>query len=124
MIDMRPAAERMSRLVTSVAEGQFDRPTPCPEARLGDLIDHVGSLTVAFTAAARKESGDRTGPAPTPRAANLEPGWRERISRDLIALAGAWREPGAWDGLTTAGGIDLPAEVAGLVVLNELFTTT
>jgi uncharacterized protein (TIGR03086 family) len=120
MIDIRPAAERMTSLVVSVTEDRFDAPTPCPEAALGDLIDHVGSLTLAFTAAARKHGGERTGPPPPPSAANLEAGWRERISRDLIGLADAWRQLDAWHGLTTAGGVDLPAEVAGLVALNEL----
>jgi uncharacterized protein (TIGR03086 family) len=117
MIDIGPAAERMAKLVASVADDQLDAPTPCAPSRLGDLIDHVGSLTVAFTGSAH---GEATAPPPEPSAANLEAGWRERISRDLAALADAWREPGAWEGFVTAGGFDMPAEVAGLVVLDEL----
>lgn len=120
MIDIGPAAGRMRRLVTSVADDQLDDPTPCPDMRLGDLLDHVGSLTLAFTAAARKEGGGRTGPPPEPSAAHLTAGWRERISHDLAALAAAWQQPDAWDGFTSAGGIDMPAEVAGLVALDEL----
>jgi uncharacterized protein (TIGR03086 family) len=52
--------------------------------------------------------------------ANLEDGWRARISRDLLVLADAWREPQAWEGSTVAGGIELPADVVGLVALDEL----
>ena len=52
-----------------------------------------------FAAAARKESEGRTSPPPPPSGANLEAGWRERISRDLLALADAWRDPQAWDGI-------------------------
>jgi uncharacterized protein (TIGR03086 family) len=120
MIDIRPAADRTANVVTSVADEQLDLPTPCPDARLGDLIDHVGSLSRAFLASARKQAGDRAGPPPSPSAANLAPGWRDQISGDLRAVADAWREPEAWEGFTNAGGIELPAEVAGLVVLDEL----
>jgi uncharacterized protein (TIGR03086 family) len=114
MIDIRPAADRTAMLVTSVADEQLDLPTPCPDTRLGDLIDHVGSLSRAFLASARKEAGDRNGPPPAPDAANLGPGWRDQIAGDLHALAAAWQQPEAWEGLTKAGGIDLPAQVAGL----------
>lgn len=120
MIDIRPAADRTALLVTSVADEQLDLPTPCPDTRLGDLIDHVGSLSRAFLASARKEAGDRDGPPPAPNAANLGPGWRDEIAGDLHALAAAWQQPEAWEGFTKAGGIDLPGEVAGLVVLDEL----
>ena len=120
MIDLQPAADRTANLVTSVADEQLDLPTPCPDSRLGDLLDHVGSLSRAFLASARKQVGDGNGPPPPPSAANLGPGWRDQIAGDLHALAAAWQEPEAWEGFTNAGGIDLPAEVAGLVVLDEL----
>jgi uncharacterized protein (TIGR03086 family) len=120
MIDLRPASERTAKLVTAVADEQLDLPTPCPDSRLGDLLDHVGSFSRAFLASARKQVGDGRGPPPAPSAANLGPGWRDHIAGDLHALADAWQEPQAWEGFTNAGGIDLPAEVAGLVVLDEL----
>jgi uncharacterized protein (TIGR03086 family) len=120
VIDLRPAADRTATLVIAVADEQLDLPTPCPDSRLGDLLDHVGSLSRAFLASARKQVGDGSGPPPPPSAANLGPGWRDLIAGDLHALADAWREPEAWEGFTNAGGIDLPAEVAGLVVLDEL----
>lgn len=117
MFDLGPAAERMAKLVASVGDDQLDAPTPLPAARLGDLMDHVGTLTVKFTATAR---GEPTEAPPRPSASNLEAGWRERVSRDLAALADAWRDPGAWKGFVTAGGFDMPAEVAALVTLDEL----
>jgi uncharacterized protein (TIGR03086 family) len=117
MIDFGPSTERMARLVASVADDQLDAPTPLPATSLGDLIDHVSTFTVAFTATAH---GERTDPPPTPSVARLGEGWRERIERELAALADAWREPAAWEGFVTAGGFDMPAEVAGLVVLDEL----
>jgi uncharacterized protein (TIGR03086 family) len=117
MIDLGPAADRVAKLVASVGDDQLDAPTPLPRTSLGDLIDHVGTLTVAFTTTAR---GGRTDPPPAPSASNLEKDWRRRIADDLATLAEAWSDPGAWDGFVTAGGFDMPAEVAGLVTLNEL----
>ncbi len=119
MIDISPAIDRMASLLASVSEDQFDQPTPCPEARVGDLIDHVGTFAKAFTAVARKDSGG-SGPPPRPSAANLEAAWQDRIARDLETLAGAWRQAAAWEGTTTIGGNEMPAQVAALVVLDEL----
>jgi len=38
----------------------------------------------------------------------------------LDALAHAWSEPSAWQGLTEVGGNTLPGEVTGLVALDEV----
>jgi uncharacterized protein (TIGR03086 family) len=119
MIDIGPAADRMTNLLASVSEDQFDRPTPCPDIKVGDLVDHVGALTAGFTAVARK-TVDGTEAPPRPDAANLEVGWRDRLTRDLATLADAWRDPAAWEGMTSAAGVPLPGPVAGLVALDEL----
>ena len=119
MIDLGPATSRMAQLVASIDDEQLGAPTPCPNTSLGDLVDHIGSLTKGFTLVARKESGSSTGPT-APDATNLEPGWRARVAGDLTSLAAAWRDPAAWDGMTKAAGIDLPGEIAGLVALDEL----
>ena len=120
MIDLGPAAKRTAGLVSAVADEQLDLPTPCPGSCVGDLIDHVGVFATRLAAAARKDSDGRTSPPPTPSGANLEADWRERLTRDLLALADAWRDPQAWEGSTVAGGNVRPAEVVGLVALDEL----
>ena len=120
VLDLGPAAEEMSALIAAVPDEMLGRPTPCPAYRLGDLIDHVGGLALAFTAAAAKDRGPLTG-APRPGdAARLSEDWRTRIPRNLSAMAAAWRDPAAWTGMTQAGGADLPGEVAGLAGLDEL----
>lgn len=120
MIDLHPATQRAIGVVTSVVDDQLSLRTPCPESSVGDLIDHVGVFAVRFAAAARKESDGPSSPPPRPSGTNLESGWRERISRDLAALADAWQDPEAWQGTTFAGGIEMPGEVVGLVALDEL----
>lgn len=118
--DLRPAADEMSALIAAVPDEMLGRATPCPAYRLGDLIDHVGGLALAFTAAAAKDRGPMTAGAPSGDAARLGEDWRTRIPRNLAAMAAAWQEPAAWTGLTQAGGADLPGEVAGLAALDEL----
>jgi uncharacterized protein (TIGR03086 family) len=119
MIDLHPPAQRMVIVVNSVEDAQLGLPTPCPAASVGDLIDHVGVFAERFRGAARKASTTPT-PVPPPSGANLETGWRARIARDLDALADAWQDPQAWDGTTFAGGREMPADIVGLVALDEL----
>jgi len=119
-VQLDPAASRLSVLVAAVPADALDAPTPCPKYAVGDLLDHIGGLAIAFAAAARKDRGDITAQAPSPDAARLEPAWREEIPRRLDALAEAWRNPDAWAGMTRVGGVDLPGEVAGIVALDEL----
>ena len=115
--DLRPAAERIARLVEGVPESALDAPTPCEEYTVGDLLDHVDGFALAFRAAAEKHPLDG---APSGDGANLPADWRTDIPARLRALGEAWRDPDAWTGMTAAGGVDLPGEVAGGVALDEL----
>jgi uncharacterized protein (TIGR03086 family) len=110
----------MAGLLAGVRDEQLGAPTPCPDYPLGGLIEHVGGLSVAFRAAAAKELGELTSQAPQPGASQLGPNWRTEIPHRLDELADAWRDPAAWTGMTQAGGVDLPGDVAGLVALDEL----
>lgn len=116
-IDLRPAAQRLAHLIGATADEALDRPTPCEKYTVGDLLDHVAGSVAAFTAAAAK---DPLPGGPSGDAANLGADWRTRIPANLSALAGAWDDPSAWTGMTAAGGVDLPGEVAGVIALDEL----
>ena len=118
--DLHGAAGRMARLLEAVPNGSLGAPTPCPDLSLGALIDHVGGFVTVFAASAKKEIGELTAPPPDPRADNLEPAWRARMTADLSALADAWDAPDAWEGMTQAGGQDLPGAMAGRIALDEL----
>jgi uncharacterized protein (TIGR03086 family) len=119
-IDLEPAARRTAAVVAAVTDDQLGRPTPCPEYTLGDLLEHVGGLAQAFTAAATKVGTEASSGGPAGDVSRLPADWRTRIPQDLLAMAEAWKDPQAWTGMTQAGGIDLPGEVAGLVALDEL----
>ena len=119
-VDLGPAARRLADLVANVKDDALLRPTPCPAYSLGDLIDHVGGLALAFAAAGRKERSAYTEMSGAGDASRLGADWRERIPRDLAVLAQTWAEPGAWTGMTRIAGDDSPAGVVGLVLADEL----
>jgi uncharacterized protein (TIGR03086 family) len=102
-----------------VADEDLERPTPCPSYAVGDLLDHIHGLGVAFAMVARKQTGPETEGAPGD-AANLADDWRTSIPVALADLAEAWAEPGADEGMTQAGGMDMPGEVARSVALAEV----
>jgi uncharacterized protein (TIGR03086 family) len=120
MLDLEPATRMLAELVTGVRDEQLAAPTPCSEASLGDLLDHVDGLSVAFTAAASKTAVEGGSQGPSADASRLGPDWRRRVPERLAALARAWHDEASWTGMTQAGGVDLPGDVAGVVALDEV----
>lgn len=120
MMDLVPAARQMAALLRGVGNDQLAAATPCEQSTLGDLVSHVDGASRAFTAAATKDLGPATAAPPPPDGGQLGSDWRTRIPAQLEALAAAWADPAAWQGTTEAGGVTLPADVAGRIALNEL----
>lgn len=118
--NLEPAARLLADLVARVDDGELASPTPCPAYAVGDLIEHVGTMALAFTAAANKDRSPYVEMQPAGDASRLADDWRGRIPRDLAALARAWQQPGAWAGMTRIAGMDSPAGMVGLVVADEL----
>ncbi|WP_037841224.1 TIGR03086 family metal-binding protein [Streptomyces sp. NRRL F-5126] len=121
MIDLGPACAGMRAVAGGVREEQLGGATPCTEYAVRELLAHVVGLSEGLAASARKERGPATDSAPGSTGLPvLQDGWRAALERHLGDLADAWRSPGAWDGWTRAGSVDLPARMAGFVTLNEL----
>ncbi|MFD7504823.1 TIGR03086 family metal-binding protein [Streptomyces sp. NPDC059850] len=116
-MDLGPAAARVTALLSGVSDDQLGSPTPCPAYSVGDLLDHFMGLAIGMRQAAEKAPGEDPGQG---RAGRLASDWREELPRRLDAMAAAWRDPAAWQGTTQAGGVTLPAEVMGIVALDEL----
>ena len=119
MLDLTPATGMLTQLVTDIGDDQLGAPTPCHGMTVADLLDHLDGLCLAFTAAAAKDGAIRNQ-APSVDGSRLGPDWRPRISGRLAGLASAWQDEAAWTGMTRAGGVDLPGEVAGRVAINEV----
>ncbi|CRK53935.1 conserved hypothetical protein [Rhodococcus sp. RD6.2] len=115
-IDLAPAATQVSRVAAGVRDDHLDLPTPCTQWPVSVLLSHLVALSEAFTAAAEKRPfpGDAATIPPLPS------GWRTRLESNLDALVAAWRAPAAWEGEASAGGVTMPAEVMGVVALDEL----
>ena len=120
MIDLEPATQALSQLVTNVRDDQLTAPTPCSETTLGGLLDHIDGLSQAFTAAAIKSGTEASNAGPSADASRLGTDWRERIPQRLAGLAAAWQDESSWSGMTRAGGQDVPSEIAGVIALNEV----
>lgn len=121
MLDLEPPARQLRKLLDGITDDQLVASTPCEGTTVGALLDHFLGLTRAFTNAARKEKGAMTGsPPPKPSGDHLPPDWRARLPQQLEDLVNAWRAPAAWEGTAEAGGVTLPAEAMGTVVLDEL----
>ncbi|MCP3819223.1 TIGR03086 family metal-binding protein [Streptomyces sp. A3M-1-3] len=120
MLDLAPATRQVAQLLDSLGADQLANPTPCPDYTVRDLLAHFVGLTAAFRDAATKELGPTTNTDPSASRPVLGDDWRTVLPRQLEELAAAWRALEAWQGMTQAGGVTLPAEVAGQVALNEL----
>ncbi|WBB67816.1 TIGR03086 family metal-binding protein [Micromonospora sp. WMMD812] len=118
--DLEPASRAIRSLVLGVTDDQLTLPTPCDGWLVGDLLDHLVGLTVAFRVAAEKAADAAPDGPPNPSMANLDPAWRAVLPAQLADLTAAWRKPSAWTGETAAGGVVLPAEIMGVVALDEL----
>ena len=119
MIDLTAACQRTADVLAKVSDDQLNGSTPCTNMRLDALVAHVGVLSVAFAAAARRDFGPMTDTPPTDDA-QLEDDWRTAYPQRLAELASAWQEPSAWEGMTRAGGVDFPGEVGGSIALAEV----
>ena len=114
--DLAPAAAEIGRLADGVTERQFADPTPCPGWSVAVMLNHLTGLSEAFTDGAHKKPRHDT-PEPT---ADLPGGWRDLLRSRLDGLVEAWRDPAAWSGEATVGGVTLPAELTAAVVADEL----
>src|SRR6186713_2641957 len=112
--DLAPAAKQIGRLADGVTERQFGDPTPCPDWPVAVLLNHLVGLTDAFTDGARK-TPRHDAPEPT---ADLPGGWRDLLGARLDGLVEAWRDPAAWSGEATVGGVTLPADLTAAVATD------
>ncbi|MCX5108414.1 TIGR03086 family metal-binding protein [Streptomyces sp. NBC_00378] len=119
-IDLEPAARQIVALLDGIDDQQLDGPTPCPDHAVRELLAHVAGLSTAFRDAARKDFGPTTDTPPDAGLPVLGDDWRETLPPLLDELVTAWRDPAARQGMTRAGSVDLPGEVALLVALDEL----
>jgi uncharacterized protein (TIGR03086 family) len=116
-IDLAPAADQLRRLAAGVTSGDMAGPTPCADWTVRQLVTHILELAVAFRAAADKAPLD-----PHEATADIDDdgAWRDELDARLDRLVSAWQRPEAWTGMAEAGGVTMPAELTGMVAVDEL----
>ena len=115
MIDLKPACEQMTELVSGTTNEQLAGPTPCIEYTVGDLIDHVDLVAQGATALALGSSE-----LPDTGYSHLEPDWRDTVTQHVRALGKAWDDPAVWEGMGNVPGSDLSNSMWGKIALTEL----
>jgi uncharacterized protein (TIGR03086 family) len=116
-IDLGPAAAATARVVAGIRDEQLTAPTPCEGTPVAGLLGHLTGLAYAFRMAAEKTPVDGTASTDP---AHLPADWRSYVPGQLDALAAAWRDPAAHEGMASAGGVEMPAEVMAVVALDEV----
>lgn len=119
MFDFKPATQEAARLLDGIGQEHLDSVTPCEKWPVVQVIDHLLGLSLAFTFGAQKKPLPVAGGAPEP-SSELPENWREELPRRLDALAEAWTDPAAWQGMTSVGGVEMPGVVCALVALDEV----
>jgi uncharacterized protein (TIGR03086 family) len=119
VLDLHPATREVARLLEGVTDDHLPAPSPS-DCDVATLLDHLMGLTLAFAWAADKSTPPGSSRPPSSSAANLDPDWRRALPGRLDVLADAWSKPSAWEGMTEAGGVTMPAEVTGVVALDEV----
>ncbi|GAA4937149.1 uncharacterized protein (TIGR03086 family) [Actinomycetospora succinea] len=115
MLDLGPAAREVSRVIGGIGDDDLDRPTPCGEWRVRDLVGHLLAFTAHFIRVARHEAAEAGGgPEDVPA------DWRAVLDGRLTELTAAWAEPSAWEGEGSAGGLTMPRADLGVVAVEEL----
>jgi uncharacterized protein (TIGR03086 family) len=116
MLDLRPATGELVRVLVGLRHEQLDAPTPCAGMSVRALLHHADGFATAFRLAAGKVVRE----SPVADSALLDPFWRVSLPKRLTALADAWDDSAAWTGSTSAAGVELPAEAAGLFAVDEV----
>jgi uncharacterized protein (TIGR03086 family) len=111
-LDLGAPASVMARLSAGVRKEQLGDPTPCEEIDVAGMLAHIIGFSVAFRDGAAKVEGPTTSTPPGPE--TLPDDWRDQLPLRVEELAEAWRDPSAWEGETTVGGVTQPApNIAG-----------
>lgn len=100
--------ETGERLIASVADGQWELPTPCSEWTVAQLVNHMGFTMRTLGAAARSDAVE-WGPDDDHLGDDVVAGFA-RLSAEAVA---AWRSPGAFD-----GNVSVPFEMPAVGALS------
>ena len=100
-------------VVRGVRDDALDRPTPCADYRVRDLLNHLLQVATNFQALAHRKDVDWAA-APD----RLTGDWRDGFAADVRTLREVWSDPSALDGVSP--GMGLPQRTVGLMLVVDL----
>ncbi|MDJ0960456.1 MAG: TIGR03086 family metal-binding protein [Acidimicrobiia bacterium] len=109
---IRAAAVETNAVVQSVNPACFLDPSPCSDWDVQSLAEHMLLVAGLSLASARKEPFE---PEPFDRDT-----WQDRYAELAADLLDAWAEPGAMEGMTQSGTVEMDARTAAAITLQEL----
>jgi uncharacterized protein (TIGR03086 family) len=119
---MARASEAAVDIVRAIRPDEFGGSTPCPEMKVGALVNHL----IFFTGARGQAAGLKQPPQARPDEVaeghdfTAEPDWVEVYAARSAATAAVWSDPQAWAGETALTGSGrMPARFIGGIVLGE-----
>ncbi|OZV80210.1 TIGR03086 family protein [Micromonospora echinospora] len=107
------AAPETVAVVRGISDDQLDRPTPCQEYAVRDLLGHLFQVVVNFQGLAARRPVDWSEQPDF-----LTGDWRDRFAVETGRVIGAWSEPSALKGVSP--GMGMPQEVVGGMLLLDL----
>lgn len=106
-------------IVRNVKPDQLANQTPCAEYDVRRLVNHLLFWGPTLVGAGRGEVVAL--PAESETEVDLAgDDWAAALEAHVGRAVAAWGEPGAWEGMTTIAGQQLPAEIVGGMVVGEL----
>ena len=112
---MMPAAETVAAMLRGVDSARLDRPTPCQDWDLHELVHHVLGTTTGLAKIGRKEDLG-TNPWAGPEVTD---DWNIVLADRFEVLAAAWSEDDAWAGSVQLGS-EMPASAIGDMAYAEI----
>ncbi|HEV2808803.1 MAG TPA: TIGR03086 family metal-binding protein, partial [Acidimicrobiales bacterium] len=112
------AAAPLVEIIRNIHSDQLAAPTPCAQYDVRKLVNHLLFWGPSLEAAARKEA--KFPPAEAEADVDLTKGdWAAALEAHVDRTVAAWSDPGAWEGITHMGGVELPASLVGGMVVGE-----
>ncbi|MFI6129639.1 TIGR03086 family metal-binding protein [Micromonospora sp. NPDC051141] len=100
-------------VVRGISDDHLDRPTPCRDYTVRDLLNHLFDVVVNFEALARREEADWSV-----RTDHLTSGWRDRFPKEAARLVETWSDPAVLEGVSA--GMGVPQKTIGSMALIDL----
>lgn len=120
--NLKTSSELAAALTTATTPDQHDQATPCTDFTVSDVINHL-----AFGFEMTRRSGVREAWDPDWKPDDIAPAlvgvpadqWASVCALEAPRAARAWSHPDSWDGESSMGSAQMPAQSVGSLMTAE-----